>query len=82
MPPRGFKTAPRRLQVPSELPKEPPKRPNSFNTTVLFLMSCHFSAAVLFFYAGPQDGPSMAKRAPRGAKEGTKMAPRAQLSTS
>ena len=31
MPPRGSKTAPRRLQVAKEPPKEAPERPTSFN---------------------------------------------------
>ena len=40
MPPRALNTAPGRLQVPSEPPKEAPKRPKSFKTIVVFNVVC------------------------------------------
>ena len=48
MPPGALKTAPGRLQVPSESPKEAPKRPKSFKTTLMFPPSRCFVCIVAF----------------------------------
>ena len=77
-PPRALKTAPGRLQVPSELPKEALKRQKSFKHIVCFSMvlpSCRFAFDGLL---RPQDGSKMAqegpKRGPRRPQEGPKSA--------
>ena len=64
MPPRGSNTAPRRLQVAKEPPKEAPERPKPFKhikkINVFGLLP--FSLPMLL---RPQDGPKMAQEGPK-----------------
>ena len=83
MRPRGSNTAPRRLQVAKEPPKEAPERPTSFKhlgKPMLFAFSpFRFRWALeasRWLQDGPKTAPRASKSAPRGPQEGPKRAPR------
>ena len=72
LPPRGSKTASRRLQVVKEPPKETPERPNSFKN----LRKSFFLASSLFRFRWASEASRWLQDGPRGPQEGPKRAPR------
>ena len=80
MPPRGSKTASRRLQEAKEPPKEAPERPKSFKNLKKINDLCLLAFSLPMAFRGLKMAPRWPKRAPRGAQESPKTAPRAPKS--
>ena len=76
MPPRGSKTAPGRLQVAKELPKEAPERPKSFKHQKEIIVFGLLAFSLLMGFRGLRMGPRSPERAPRGVKKASKTAPK------
>ena len=73
-PPRALKTAPGRLQVPSEPPKEAPKMPKSFKTRMKINDCCLLDLFLSMGSRGLKIAPRWPKRAPGGFEDRPKSA--------
>eukprot|EP00959_Pyramimonas_sp_CCMP1952_P079206 1655448-Pyramimonas_sp.AAC.1 len=75
--PGGLMTATKRFQVPSEAPKDPPKRPKSFSNLRKINGVCLIALSPPKGPRGLKMAPGWPKAAPRGAQTSPKTAPRA-----
>ena len=80
IPPRGPKTAPRRIQVPSESSTAPSKKPKPFKSLGEINVFGILAFSLPMGFGSLKMAPRWPKRAPRGAQESPKTAPRASKS--